>query len=91
MAHNDWLEFLIDMGIFGTIVYLAFWINNIKTCVKSAHICSYNVFIGILLFVIIYLGKSFFSMSIMSMPFYATSVFGYLVAQYDNNLKDTLS
>ena len=91
MAHNDWLEFLIDMGLFGTMVYLVYWICNIRMCVKSARICSHEVYVGILLFVIIYLGKSIFSMSIMSMSFYATSVFGYFVAQYDNCLNNKLS
>lgn len=83
MAHNDWLEFLIDTGMIGTVAYMVYWIKNIQMCIKSASICSHEVFLGILFFVTIYLGCSLFSMSIMSMPFYATSVFGYLVSQYD--------
>lgn len=84
MAHNDWLEFLIDLGLFGTLVYLIYWLVNIKMCVKSSRYCSHDVFLGILLFIVVNLGRSLFSMSIMDMSVYATSVFGYCVAQYDN-------
>lgn len=87
MAHNDWLEFLISMGLFGTLVYLIYWVVNIKMCIKSSRICSHEVFLGILLFIVANLGRSFISMSIMDMPIYATSVFGFLVAQYDNEIK----
>lgn len=87
MAHNDWLEFMIDTGIIGTLAYMVYWLKNIKMCVKCKSICSNEVYLGILFFVIVNLGRSFFSMSIMCMPFYATSVFGYLVAQYEKNIK----
>lgn len=86
MAHNDWLEYLIDVGLFGTMIYLFLWISWIKMCVKSARICSQDIFMGILLILIILLGKSIFSMSISYMSVFTTSLFGYLIAQYDNNL-----
>lgn len=86
MAHNDWLEYLIDMGLFGTIVYLILWISFIKMSVKSARICSRDVFMGILLILIINFGKSIFSMSISFMSVFTTSLYGYLIAQFDNNL-----
>ena len=84
MAHNDWLEFLIDMGLVGTLVYLIYWIQAIMMCKKSARVCRPEVYQGFLFFIIINLGRTVFSMSIMDMSFFATSVFGYLVAQYDN-------
>ncbi len=90
MAHNDWLEFLIDMGLMGTLIYLVYWIQTIIMCRNSARVCRPEVYQGILLFIIINLGRTFFSMSIMDMPFFATSVFGYLVAQYDNQNNQSL-
>lgn len=90
MAHNDWLEIMIDMGVVGTLVYFVYWFRNIRMCANSYYICSNEVFLGILLFVIIYLGATIFSMSIMNMPLYSTSVFGYLVAQYDDSLYSDL-
>lgn len=84
IAHNDWLEFLINMGLVGTLVYLVYWIQTIIMCRNSVRICPPEVFQGILFFVIIYLGRTIFSASIMDMSFFATSVFGYLVAQYDD-------
>lgn len=84
IAHNDWLEILIDMGLIGTLIYLLYWIQAIIMCRNSARVCRPEVYQGILLFIIINLGRTVFSMSIMDMHFFATSVFGYLVAQYDN-------
>lgn len=84
IAHNDWLEFLINMGLVGTLVYLIYWIQAIIMCRKSARNCTPKIYQGILLFIIIYIGRTIFSASIMDMSFFATSVFGYLVAQYDN-------
>lgn len=90
MAHNDWLEFLIDMGLVGTLVYLVYWIQAVIMCRDSARVCRFEVFQGILLFLVINFGRTLFSMSIMGMSFFATSVFGYLVAQYDDGLYSDL-
>lgn len=91
MAHNDWLEFLIDMGLFGTLVYIVYWVTITNMCIKSYKTCSREIFLGILLWAIINLGRSIFSTSIMDMSLCSTSVFGYLVAQYDNSLRKSLS
>lgn len=78
VAHNDWLELLIDLGLFGFIVYFVYWISLIKTWISSK--VNKEIYLALGLFVIIYLSKTFFSMSYSDMPIYSTIVFGYCLA-----------
>ena len=78
MAHNDWLELGIDMGLLGVICYLAFWISFYKETRKfyideQCKTC-------LVLLLIILLGKSFFSMSYSDITIYLSCVFGYSLA-----------
>lgn len=84
MAHNDWLEFMIDMGLVGLTIYLIYWFYMGKCCVDSARKCPPDIHLAIVLFAVIYFGKTLFSMSIMEMSFFSTSVFGYCLANYDD-------
>lgn len=83
LAHMDWLEIAIDMGIIGLIAYLWYWIsvfvywNKSRFVYRDAAIC-----IGI--FIIIYFTKSLISMSISNMMFYSTSVLGYWMGKTDD-------
>lgn len=78
VAHNDWLELLIDLGLFGFIVYFVYWISLIKTWISLK--VNKEIYLALGLFVIIYLSKTFFSMSYSDMPIYSTIVFGYCLA-----------
>ena len=82
MAHNDWLELAIDMGLLGVSIYLVYWIMIWRMVSKSKTSCPEDVYMAILLFAVLYFGKSFFSMSIMDMPVFATAPFGYCIGQY---------
>ena len=82
MAHNDWLELAIDMGLLGVSVYLVYWIMLWQMVSRSRTRCSEDIYMAFLLFAILYLGKSFFSMSIMDMPVFATAPLGYCIGQY---------
>lgn len=66
-AHNDWLEFLIDMGVFGVIVYIYYWISFFLLSVRKklpdlSRFC-------ILLILIHMFVTTLFSMSIDNMTF----------------------
>lgn len=81
MAHNDWLEYAIDLGLVGLITYLVYWVKSYKLAKLSIKICPDEISMCIVIFVGIYFLKSIFSMSFMEMEFYATSAFGYSVAK----------
>lgn len=84
MAHNDWLELLIDMGLLGFFAYLIYWIRYYKMYRESKRYDIMHISDTLLLFGLIYFLKSFFSMSIMGLPIYATSVLGYAMAKFDD-------
>ena len=66
-AHNDWLEFLIDMGVFGVIVYLYYWISFFLNMVKK-NIPELSRFCFLLIFINMF-AKTLFSMSMDTMTF----------------------
>ena len=78
MAHNDWLELGIDMGVLGVIVYLIFWISFYKDIKKYSYNKQSQTAL-ILLFVILF-GKTLFSMSYSDITIYLSCVFGYSLA-----------
>lgn len=77
-AHNDWLETLICEGLFGVVMFLSYWYNTIRTTIKSKW--NREAFLAISLFVIIYLLKTFFSMSINDMSIMSTLFVGYYLS-----------
>ena len=83
LAHNDWLEILMNQGLLGFFVYVFYWISLVKTWIKSKpyKMLSY----GISLFIIIFFTKSFFSMSYEEIDFYSMLVLGYCMANVDSN------
>lgn len=92
MAHNDWLEMLINMGLIGFFSLLAYWISVFVLWIKNYSCIKEEVVMAMGMFVIIYFGRTFFSMSIMDMSILATSVFGYCLSVFDTNgIKKTMS
>lgn len=87
MAHDDWLEFAINMGLVGVACLLIFWIRVVMFWLTTRRRLRPELVLAIGMFVIIYLGKTFFSMSIMQMSIVATPVFGYCLSVYDNYKK----
>ena len=82
MAHNDWLEIGIDMGLFSLGIYISFWVRLWKTAGKSKSRCPNEVYMSLLLFAVLYMGKSLFSMSIMALSIFSIVPFGYCIGQY---------
>lgn len=78
VAHSDWLELLIDLGLLGFGVYLIYWIKLLKAWFSSK--VSKEIYLALGLFIIIYFSKTFFSMSYNGMTVYSTIVLGYCLA-----------
>ena len=86
-AHNDWLEFLIDMGLFGVIVYIYYWASFLRLSIKKylpelSRFCVFLIFLNMFM-------RTLFSMSLDSMTFVqgmmiALSYYGLLNS---NNVK----
>lgn len=85
-AHNDWLEILINQGLFGGFVYLYYWIVVFKTWQRYDKSQPYTLAFGIAL------GTSFlqtlFSMSYNNMEFYTAMVIGYCLASNEGFVDD---
>lgn len=78
VAHNDWLELLIDLGLIGLISYFVYWISLIVTWLRAR--LNKEIYLPLGLFVIIFFIKTFFSMSFNDMTIYSTMVLGYCLA-----------
>ncbi len=78
MAHNDWLEILTNQGILGIFLYIYYWLTFRLTCnnrwysVEARFVLKY-------LIVILFM-RTLFSMSIMDMNIYSSSMLGYALA-----------
>ncbi len=82
-AHNDWLEFAINQGLLGIILYMVYWIIfswHWKTY-QGPQVC--RAAMGDL--IIAYFLVSSFSMSFGNMPLAATLCIGYCLAYNCSN------
>lgn len=77
-AHNDWLEFAINQGIFGVIMYFIYWIVFVKEWYDYQGQLELKQTLGDI--IIIYFIVSWFSMSFDGMPIAATLCIGYCLA-----------
>lgn len=86
-AHNDWLEFLIDMGVFGVIVYIYYWISFFFLTIKK-NIPELSRFCFLLIFINMF-AKTIFSMSMDTMTFIQGMMIGlaYYGFFYTNNIR----
>ena len=85
-AHNDWLEIAMSMGLVGLFVYLIYWIKFFRTYLLSKEILKRNLTLVIGSFIILYFGKTMFSMSIYEISIYAAAPLGYCMAKYTKSL-----
>ena len=88
-AHNDWLEILIDNGVIVALVYGAYWISMIVMLLKGKRGSTAMLMFGC--FVIIYLLKTFFSMSYNSVTVYAACAIGYAFANFQSRRSNVKS
>ena len=85
-AHNDWLEYVIDMGLVGISLYLIYWKNFVKEYFKSRRLLDDEVNLALGIIVIICFIRTFVSMSFYDMPFYSSIVLGYCIAKNNNRI-----
>lgn len=78
-AHNDWLQLLTDLGLFGVIIYAGLILNMFKCIFKAP---TKKLKYSITIVVIIWFVKTLFSMSYLDENnFMFTLLLGYLCAQ----------
>lgn len=82
-AHNDWLEILINNGIFGVFVYTYYWLGFIKTMLFSRR--DLVMYTGITMILMVSFMKSFISMSYSSLDIYMTISLGFFMARSCGN------
>jgi hypothetical protein len=81
-AHNDWLEFAINEGVFGIILYVIYWILFIREWKHFRGRIELKQTIGDL--IIVYFLISLFSMSFDGMPLATSLCIGYCLANNRN-------
>ncbi len=57
-AHNEWLNALINVGLFGLVAYLGIFIMSFKDCMKKA--LNYPYLYGVALAIVAYIIHNFF-------------------------------
>ena len=87
-AHNDWLEFAINQGIFGVILYTIYWVFFIREQKYYCGPIELKQTLGDL--IIIYFFVSLFSMSLDGMPTATGLCLGYCLAQNEKSKKALL-
>lgn len=81
-AHSDWLEFLINQGLLGIIIYIYYWFLLIKTRKKTKG--SVSSAFGT--FLVIYFMSSIYSMSINDYSTCASLCLGYFLAMSEQKV-----
>lgn len=83
LAHNDWLEILVDNGVLGVLIYILYWIAFVKEWRRSKELEIYGI-LGSL--IIICFLPSLFSMSYNSMGIMTSLCLGYCLSQKKQNV-----
>lgn len=88
-AHNDWLEILFCQGAVGLLIFIKFW-RGLFMSARSTLIAEPSRFCLFLLFCIFFL-KTFFSMSIVGIPIYSTTMMGFALANGFSDNKNVIN
>lgn len=83
-AHNDWLEYALDLGLIGIAFYLHYWYCFYKESKKAKKYHSTEISTAIFIIMIIFFVRTFISMSFYDMPFYSTIVLGFCIGTINN-------
>lgn len=73
-AHNDWLEFLLDMGLIGVAIYIGYWLSFYKLA-RNKDLPETSRFCILLIFINLFM-KTLFSMSLESITFMQSMMLG---------------
>ena len=79
-AHNDWLEIVINQGVWGLIVYAIYWICFLNTIRSTKYNKTAKLVLSITF--LSFFIKTFFSMSYTGYSMIACTVFGFYLAHY---------
>lgn len=82
-AHNDWLEFAINQGLLGIVVYMVYWILFVRTVLSKNY--DSHIRLALQLLFVVYFFKTFFSMSYITMTIPATFTLGYCLSRGKND------
>lgn len=83
-AHNDWLEYAIDLGLIGIVMYIIYWkriANNYFYFSKNNNDNTFLIAMGMV--VIINFIRTFISMSFNDISFFSAALLGYTMAVVD--------
>ena len=86
-AHNDWLETLVSLGLFGFFVFFKLWANAYQFYkrIYNPEIKFLFGLVALLLFI-----RTFFSMSIGDIYLNSTSILGYCMVNANNQKNEII-
>lgn len=76
-AHQDWIELLLDCGVFGVVVYFCFYFSGFKSRCKFG---DNSIYCCLVMSFLILFGKSLFSMGYQSIGLYQGLSIGYCLS-----------
>ena len=82
MAHNDWIEYLIDFGVIGIVLLMSFFISLYKT-IKKIRTVNFDMVIILGLSALLLLIRPFSSMSLTEMTYYTSILMGFALSYYN--------
>ena len=83
-AHNDWLELLINQGLFGVVIYILYFVYLFKEMHQSKNYIPNHIYIAYSMIVYILFVKSLFSMSYNGISLEAACGLGFCLGYADN-------
>lgn len=78
-AHNDWLEILINQGLFGVYIYIYYFFNFYKSLLYKK-VGNPFYYIGLKMIFLVTLLSTFFSMSYGTLDIFLTLTLGFFLA-----------
>lgn len=83
-AHNDWLEYAIDMGLIGIVLYFFYWKRMAKNYFYFSKYSKDDIILTAMgMVLIINFIRTFVSMSFSDMSFFSAALIGYTMAVVD--------
>lgn len=82
-AHNDWLEFAIDFGMLGIVLYVFYWVTSYKYFRYAKKRLPESIVMAMGMVLLMNFVRSFFSMSFIDMTFMSSSIIGYTMSCVD--------
>ena len=75
VAHNDWIEYFVDMGVLGIVVFLSMWISLLKKYIHYSGDSLYKLAFAMILILLFF--RTLFSMSLSDISLYVSCTMGF--------------